>query len=256
MLSRLGGHRVVRVAVVLILVLALGVAVRIALHRGPGTYKGPPAAVTWKGKIIYTAAPGQANHVTVTETGKRNDLILTYLIDDVVPIKAPKEHCAHPDADDRTKVACTVEIDEMETDPSLRFSMRLGDGDDTAVVHNRTSGFILAYNELWLGAGDDTWTGTAREAQSAYGEDGDDTLTTGTASAYGGRGDDTLHVDDSGHGGAGDDVLHGGRGDQRLYGEGGDDRLYGGRGDDQLYGGPGTDVLDGGSGKNTLKQDD
>ncbi|WP_329251379.1 calcium-binding protein [Streptomyces sp. NBC_01478] len=256
MLFRLGGHRVFRVAVVLILLLVLAVVVRIALHQGPEPYKGPPATAVMDGKIVYTAAPGQANHVTVTESWGSSKLILTYLINDVVPIKASKKHCSHPDADDRTKVLCTVEIDEMETDPSLRLSLRLGDGDDTAVVHNRTSGFILAYNEIWLGAGDDTWTGTEREAQNVYGEDGDDTLTTGKGSAFGGRGDDTLYVDAFGHGGAGDDVLHGDRGEQFLYGDEGDDRLYGGWGDDQLYGGPGTDVLVGGLGKNTVKQDD
>lgn len=231
MFSRLGGHRVLRVAVVLILALALGAAVRIALHRGPEPYKGPPAVAVSGYELVYAAASGQANDVMVIETSDVDGTTLHYTIDDVVPIEAGTG-CRHPRIKDRTRVSCAVRINDMETDPLVTLSLRLGDGDDTAVIHNRTSGHSLGYNEIYLGSGNDTWTGTGREALrvhggngddtlalkasaegDAYGDNGDDTLTVGAGgSAYGGNGDDTIHVNGSARdadGGSGDDTVYG-----------------------------------------------
>ncbi|WP_406125524.1 calcium-binding protein [Streptomyces sp. NBC_00989] len=257
MFSRFGGHRVVRVAVVVTLVLALGVAVRIAMTSGPAPYKGPPATAVVGDKVVYTAARHQANHVTVTETSDGDGMVLTYLIDDVVPINASKHGCAYPDAGDRTEVACTIAIEEMAMDPYPTFQLNLGDADDSAVLHNRAAR-TWGYNLVHLGAGKDTWTGTAHEAQAVYGDNGDDTLrVSGGAQAVGGKGDDTIYVDGEGGGtgGPGDDVLHGGPGHQGLYGDQGDDTLYGGPGDDLLYGGVGDDVMYGNSGDDLLDGD-
>ncbi|WP_405972475.1 calcium-binding protein [Streptomyces sp. NBC_00988] len=233
MFSRLGGHRVVRVAVVATLVLALGVAVRVAMTSGPASYKGPPAIAVSGYELVYAAAPGQANDVTVTETSEADWTTLHYDIDDVVPIEAGTG-CRHPRVKDRTRVYCTVRINDMETDPLVTLSLRLGDGDDTAVIHNRTSGNPLGYNEIYLGSGDDTWTGTGREARRVHGGNGDDTLTlkaSAEGDAYGDNGDDTLTVGagGSGYGGNGNDTIHvngsarnadGGPGDDTVYGPG------------------------------------
>jgi serralysin len=213
MFSRLGGHRVFRVAVVLALVLALGVAVRIALS-GPARYKGPPAIAVSGYELVYAAASGQANDVTVTETSEADWITLHYDIDDVVPIEAGTG-CRHPRVKDRTRVYCTVRINDMETDPLVTLSLRLGDGDDTAVIHNRTSGNPLGYNEIYLGSGNDTWTGTGREALRVHGGNGDDTLTVGAGGkADGGNGDDTIRVTGA------DAEVDGGPGDDTVYGPG------------------------------------
>lgn len=261
MFSRLGGHRVVRVAVVVTLVLALGVAVRVAMTSGPAPYKGPPATAVVRGKVVYTAARHQANDVTVTETSDRGGSVVHYLIDDVVPIRPSGPGCVSPDAEDRTKVACTIMIEEMATDPYPTLLLNLGDANDSAVLHNDIPGDAygyLGYNVVHLGAGKDTWTGTAREAQVVYGDNGDDNLrVSGGAQAEGGKGDDTIYVDGEGGGigGPGDDVLHGDAGGQGLYGDQGDDTLYGGPGDDRLYGGVGDDVMYGNSGDDLLDGD-
>ena len=262
MISRLGGHRVARVGVVLALVLALGVAVRVAVTSGPAPYKGPPATAAVLGKVVYTAARHQANHVTVTETSESGGSVVHYLIDDVVPIRPSGPGCVFPDAGDRTKVACTIVIEEMATDPYPTLLLNLGDANDSAVVHNDIPAdayAYLGYNVVHLGAGRDTWTGTAREAQAVYGDNGDDTITV-RAGEYveGGKGDDTIHAEGDGAGGSGgpgDDVLDGDAGSQSLSGDQGDDTLYGGPGDDRLYGGVGADTLYGNSGDDTLYGD-
>jgi Ca2+-binding RTX toxin-like protein len=252
---------VLRVAAVLALALATGLAVRIALS-GPAPYKGPPATAVVGTKVVYTAARHQANHVTVTETSDSGGRIITYLIDDVVPINAVEHGCTYPDVKDRTKVACTIAIEEMATDPYPTLLLNLGDGNDTAAVHNnipRDAYGYLGYNVIHLGAGKDTWTGTGREAQAVYGDNGDDTLTVHTgAYAEGGKGNDTIYADGKnaeGVGGPGDDVLHGGAGSQILRGDEGDDSIYGGPGDDRLYGGIGDDVMYGNSGDDLLEGD-
>lgn len=227
MLSRLGGHRVFRVGVVPALLLAVGVAVGIAVS-GPTSSEGPPAIAVSGYELVYAAASGQANDVTVTETLDTDRITFRYTIDDVVPIEAGTG-CRHPRLKDRTRVSCTVRINDMETDPLVTLSLRLGDGDDTAVIHNRTSGNPLAYNEIYLGSGDDTWTGTGREALRVHGGDGEDTLTVGAdGHADGDNGDDTLTVlpGGTGDGGNGDDTIHASGSAHEVDGGPGDDTVY------------------------------
>jgi VCBS repeat-containing protein len=71
---------------------------------------------------------------------------------------------------------------------------------------------------------------------------------------YGGVGDDQIWGGegiDRLFGEAGNDMLSGGLGNDRLYGDVGDDRLYGDAGDDILVGGQGNDWLAGGAGADT-----
>ncbi|MET7484221.1 calcium-binding protein [Streptomyces sp. NPDC005538] len=256
MLFRLTGKRALGAGVVLVVLLAIGAAVRIGMRAESGALDGPPAVARGGGQTVqYTAGRHQANHVVVTETALDDGgMTLSYVIDDVVRINAVAPGCVYPDPKDHTKVACTAVIDEMTTDPVPSFHMSLGDANDSAVIHNHASS-TFGYNEVRLGAGKDTWTGPAQAAQVVWGDNGDDTLTvSGGADASGGKGDDTIHVDGGGgaDGGPGDDILYGGAGDEGLHGEQGDDTIYGGPGDDRLYGGIGDDVLHGNSGDDML----
>ena len=130
--------------------------------------------------------------------------------------------------------------------------------------------------ELHGGDGDDvlTFTGSGTSAIGAlFGEDGNDTLTTGDGedSLFGGAGNDVVSdgAGPLGHliGGDGDDVLHGGGGkdciggaagvdtlsgdlgNDTLKGDGGNDSLHGNDGNDVLMGAGGHDFMSGGSGK-------
>jgi Ca2+-binding RTX toxin-like protein len=126
-----------------------------------------------------------------------------------------------------------------------------GDWSDvtTAIVGNEATGLVntgdgfvdtVTSIEIWkLGSGADTL------------------VTQGASTVYAGAGNDTLS--DSGaqantfYGEAGDDRIDGMGGNDFLSGGDGNDRLLGGSGDDILIGGAGVDVMDGGSGRDTFK---
>ncbi|MFI7018726.1 calcium-binding protein [Streptomyces sp. NPDC050164] len=286
--SRLVSRRLLRTSSVLASVLGIGLAVPIAV-AGPAGAAEPTAtaAVNEYGwHLTYTAAPGQANKVTITQafTGDRSRF--TYVIDDVVPISAGTG-CSHPDSADTTKISCTVEAPESQS-PLNSMEMDLADGADIASFHNATDQ-VYYFNRVELGDGNDKWTGATGDrvdGSSALGGAGDDIIRVGALGyAGGGDGDDTLHAgidgeivdggagddvlrggagdqvmraddgDDTVHGGAGDDEMYGGRGNDILHGNGGADRIWGNSGDDELYGGPGADTLSGGPGKNIVRQD-
>ncbi|WP_405583737.1 calcium-binding protein [Streptomyces sp. NBC_01092] len=251
MRSFLTDRRTVRAASVLALALGAGVALPAALSPTRGDPAAPAMAVAG-GQVEYRAAPGQNNRVTVTELPVGN-YAMRYVIDDVVPIVAGKG-CAYPSDADRTKVSCTARYEEMTTDPVRTLVLQLGDGEDTAEGHAVDQN-KLGYTEINLGSGNDTWTGTGREALHVFGGPGDDTITTsGYSTIDGGAGDDTLHGsgDVSVLGGAGDDVLQGGEGTQSLVGQQGDDSIHGGPGDDLLSGNEGNDVLYGDDGDDLM----
>jgi serralysin len=286
MSSRLGSRRMLRALSVLTPILGTGLAVPIALAGTAGAAE--PAATAsvneYGWHLTYTAASGQANNVTVDESFTGDDMQITYVIDDVVPITAGNG-CGYPDSGDNTKISCTVETPESQS-PLNSLEMDLGDGDDTVTTTNNTDQ-IYYYGSIELGTGNDKATGTGgKDGNSFSGSAGDDIITVGRFGYAGGDdGDDTIYAggeDEIVHGGAGDDVIHGGEGRQimegqdgndTLYGGAGDDEMYGGRGndilhgnagadrmwgnsgDDELYGGPGTDTLSGGPGNNIVRQD-
>ncbi|MFF9477936.1 calcium-binding protein [Streptomyces sp. NPDC014733] len=273
MRSSLPGRPALRAAAALALVLTAGAAAPSAVAAAPQT----TAAVAGNGReLTYTAAPGRADDVTVTETYDGDDRTrLAYLIDDRVPVTAG-HGCTHPDASDATTVRCTVATVESQ-DPYAALTMDLGDRDDRVTLAN-TVGETYYFNRILLGDGDDTLTTSGpADGSTVVGGAGDDRITVGEAAgALGGEGRDTIEVNgDSAfaEGGPGDDVLKGGPGDQTLSGDDGDDRLYGGPGDDilnggagddilygnsgndHLYGGPGNDTLSGGPGDDVVQQD-
>ncbi|MFF7313790.1 calcium-binding protein [Streptomyces sp. NPDC008137] len=258
MLSRPAGRRLLRAASVLTPVLGTALAVPLAL-AAPAAAAAPTATASvneYGWHLTYTAAPGQANKVAITQsyTGDRSHF--TYVIDDVVPISAGAG-CGHPDSADKTRISCTVEAPESQS-PLNSMEMDLGDGADTASFDNATDQ-VYYFNTVELGDGADQWTGATGsrvDGTSVQGGAGDDIIRAGALGyAGGGAGDDTLYAGTEGEivdGGAGDDVLHGGAGDQILRADDGDDTVYGGAGDDEIYGGRGDDILHGNSGADRI----
>jgi hypothetical protein len=114
--------------------------------------------------------------------------------------------------------------------------------------------------------GNDRFTNVTPLPSTAYGGDGNDTLTGGNAAdaLFGGLGDDTLRGlggddllggdagNDSIYGGFGDDTIWGGDGADTLLGEFGADTIFGGAGNDYLLGGAGADSLNGDAGNDYL----
>jgi Ca2+-binding RTX toxin-like protein len=105
--------------------------------------------------------------------------------------------------------------------------------------------------------GNDTLRGASRQANTLFGNAGNDRLSGGRQEDVlnGGAGNDRLSGDRGNDllvGGAGDDYLSGGRGDDRLKGSAGNDQLFGDQGNDYLDGGAGFDILNGGKGNDTL----
>ncbi|KDN79129.1 calcium-binding protein [Streptomyces olindensis] len=260
-----------RVSSALTLLIGAGMAAPLLLG-GTAAAATPAASAASDGRaIVYSAAAGQTNDVTVTATITDDSERITYLIDDAVPVDAGTD-CTYPSDTDRTKVACTVgTLDSQDPYPTLRMS--LGDGDDAVSYANATDQAYY-FASLDLGAGRDTYTETGDvsgngvsggagndgltvgEVTVVRGDAGDDTLRGGAGSiAQGGDGDDTIHS--SGHdshadGGVGDDTLLGEADRQHLSGGDGDDLIRGGAGDDFLYGGKGHDILHGEDGDDTM----
>lgn len=267
-------RRILRTASAVTLALGTGLAAPFLLAGTAGA-DTPSATAAFSASdhaILYTAASGQTNKVTVTASKSGGSEEITYVIDDEVPVSAG-DGCSHPDDADDTKVSCTVATLESQ-DPYATLKLALGDGDDTGGVDG---------NSVSGGAGDDNLSVGA--AGVVGGGDGDDTLHATDGIAQGGNDNDTIYSDgedsavdggagndviqggaerqnlsggegnDTIRGGTGDDFLYGGTGNDVLYGNSGDDTIYGNSGDDELYGGPGRDTLSGGPGRNIVHQD-
>ncbi|GAA4599040.1 hypothetical protein GCM10023194_78020 [Planotetraspora phitsanulokensis] len=254
--SHLVSRRVLRAASALTLALGTGLAVPVALAGTAGAATQPAtAAVGDNGlRLFYTAAAGQTNKVTVTESFTSGYTDIVYVIDDVVPIQAGTG-CGYPTSADRTQVSCKVATLDSQ-DPYSTMKMDLRDGNDTVALRN-TTGQVYYFNMIYLGTGKDRLTVTGRvDGNQVWGQAGDDTIAAGEASmVFAGDGNDTVYA--SGNytrveGGKGNDVLRGGTGGQILYGNDGNDRIYGGIGNDLLYGGKGNDLVYGNSGNDKL----
>ncbi|MEU2225373.1 calcium-binding protein [Streptomyces sp. NPDC018347] len=286
MLSRPVRRRTTRAVSAATLVLGTALAAPLTLAGTAGAATAPATAEVngYDWQLTYQAAPGQTNKAAVTASLTADRAGITYVIDDVVPVRAGHD-CGYPVAADHTKVSCTVTRVDSQ-DPYAALVVNLGDRDDTVTYKNATDQ-VYSYAQMSLGAGNDKATDSGR-LDGAYvsGDAGNDTITVGRLGlAWGGDGDDTINAsggdnivrggtgDDTLHGGAGSqnlsgddgkdtitggagaDVLYGGKGNDVLYGNSGDDTLYGNSGDDRLYGGPGRDALSGGPGRNVVHQD-
>lgn len=271
--SHLIPRRVIRSASAVTLVLGTGLAAPFLLAGTAGA-AAPEATAAFSATdhaIVYTAAPGQTNKVTVKASISDGSEKITYVIDDAVPVSAG-DGCSYPDSADRTKVSCTV--DTLETqDPYATLMLALGDGDDTLAYDNATDqAYYFARADLGLGKDTSTHTGSV-DGNSILGGAGDDNLTVGEAgAAFGGDGNDTIHAaagsitqggnnndtiyadgaESAVDGGAGNDVIQGGAERQNLSGGDGNDTIRGGAGADFIYGGKGNDTLYGDSGNDTI----
>ncbi|WP_405818957.1 calcium-binding protein [Streptomyces sp. NBC_01390] len=237
----------------LALTLALGTglaAVPLVLAAGTAGAATPSAKaeVSFNDReLSYTAAAGQTNKPTVTES-YANATDITFVVDDVVPISVGRG-CVYPSATDHTKVACTVVTVDSQS-PYQILLMDLRDGNDVVDFTNKTDQAYYT-NAIVLGAGKDKLTDRGSvDANYVDGGAGDDTIAAGPVSIVrGGDGNDTItSVGDIAEGGKGNDVIRGGAGDQILRGDDGNDTIYGGSGTDNLYGGKGNDVLYGNAG--------
>jgi Ca2+-binding RTX toxin-like protein len=278
---QLVSHRAIRAGSVLALGLGLSAPIGLAGPAGATTSSATAVFNSDHTNLVYTAAAGQINQVTVTESTNDEINVMRYVIDDVVPITIGTG-CFYTDPTDDTKISCTVAV--AIDDPDGPLTMDLGDGDDTVTFDNRsyqayygvhidlgagndreTDASVLDVNTILGGAGNDTIT--VADKAWAGGGDGNDTLHVGTgATAVGGAGNDviyggdkrqTLSGDDGNdtiYGGKGPDTFYGGKGNDVLYGNSGNDALYGNSGNDKLYGGPGNDTLSGGPGTDVLHQ--
>ncbi|MDX2543082.1 calcium-binding protein [Streptomyces sp. WI04-05B] len=232
-------------------------------------------------EFTYTAAAGQTNKVTVTES-YANATDITFVVDDVVPISVGRG-CVYPSATDHTKVACTVVTVDSQS-PYQIMRMNLGDGNDVVDFTNESDETYLT-TAFVLGAGKDKLTGrgnvagnfvlgeagddtiSAGNALLVAGGDGNDTITTSGDIAQGGKGNDVIRGgagaqdlsgddgNDTVYGGADGDHMYGGKGNDVLYGNAGIDYIWGNSGNDKLYGGAGQDILSGGAGTNVVRQD-
>jgi hypothetical protein len=202
--------------------------------------------------LVFDAAAGEANLVTITEDigGPRTFRFLVR--DDGAPVQAGSG-CSQVDAG-------TVECTAATAGP-----LRLGDRKDrlTAVRGEASGGeqadvLNVSFGGMEGDAGNDVLSGTQGDGGA-----GDDHLV--VIAGEGGTGEDVLRCPAESpcqlDGGAGDDRLTGGDDIDRLFGRAGDDIMQGGgefdtllgnRGDDRLAGGAGGDHLRGGRGADRL----
>lgn len=220
--------------------------------------------------LLFTAAPGEANDVTlrfspeelrVTDAGAplvvgggcrsigAHDAVCPDLIPDV----------ELGDGDDRAQLLGELYLAEVDAGP----------GDDVVIGGGGT-------DELTAGPGADTLLGGSGnddlfdgvrvryEADVFDGGEGRDDvswegrrsrvaadLSSGALAGSPGEGDRVVGIE-SLAGGAGDDRLRGDAGHNRLVGGAGADRLDAGAGNDSLAGGPGDDVVRGGDGDDDI----
>lgn len=167
--------------------------------------------------LVYEAAPGERNDVTVHESRRYGAGAVTFG-DSGASFTYPTDQCVQ------------VEPGWVDCNAAAGVFLVLGDGDDTTGYG--VSEKLLNPLVVDGGAGSDTLRGNAHNPSAAalIGGPGADTL-------RGGIGEEELH------GGEGDDTVQGGAGRDQLYGEGGDDTL-----DGDGYADPAPDLIDGGAG--------
>jgi Ca2+-binding RTX toxin-like protein len=187
------------------------------------------------GGIVYKAASGEANHVTIRYTNR-----LFTVVDGGAKITAPKR-CRRVHR--RRQTRCPA-----PRTAAANLYVRLQDRNDRLAVKTaRRRGFTTVHG----GSGDDAIrVGSGAAGALSFGEDGNDLIVVGRSRAeseidggdgadrsVGGPGKDFLY-DNGGYG------LHpSGVNNDRLEGRAGNDKLNGGFGNDTLLGGAGNDIL-------------
>jgi RTX calcium-binding nonapeptide repeat (4 copies) len=186
------------------------------------------------GGIVYKAASGEANRVTIRYTNR-----LFTVVDRGAKITAPKR-CRRVR---RRRIRC-----HPPRTAAANLSVKLLDGNDRLTVKTaRRRGFTTVHG----GSGDDAIrVGSGAASGLFFGGDGNDLIVVGRSRreseidggdgadrSVGGPGKDFLY-DNGGYG------LHpSGVNNDRLEGRAGNDRLQGGFGNDTMLGGAGNDIL-------------
>ena len=204
--------------------------------------------------VVFTAAGGEINRVTITEAVNKFEQT-RYLVRDMSAAVVAGAGCERVDEGSVPPApgaaVCTAaaigpqQLGDGDDWISSRGGWALGgDGDDVLFASwgEGGSGDDLVIGELGAGDdGDDLVIG-----QQGWGGDGDDRLMVG--SGLGDSGNDTLSCFPRGSA----CYLNGGAGDDVLTGHTGSDRLFGGSGRDLVRGGAGVDVLEGDAGADRL----
>ena len=206
---------------------ALVVAVVLAAVAFPAQALAGTVAVQPDGKLVWTAAPGEANTVTFKQSIGSSGFFW-YVVDTTAPLTLGHD-------------CFTIYTGEHLCDGRGAIALNAGDGNDTI----RIDGMAYRPEDRYVatvdtGPGDDTFIGSPPyhiDLAQDYG--GSDTV-------FGGPGNDTLS------GGGGTDTLDGEDGNDTLNGNETGDVLRGGPGNDTLNGGHGADVLQGGTGTDTM----
>src|SRR5262245_34456182 len=280
-----GGSRTSWLRRIAHLAVPIAVAVPFGLaHSAPAV----AGTATTLGGLQYTAAPGEANHVTFSRNNAGVDVFV-----DATAVVVAGTGCTQVT---QHEADCTpgfgmdgLQADLSDANDAITFSdlatahVDGGDGDDTIAT-----GTNVCIDDLHGGAGNDTITaaglGTCGPGDSLYGDAGNDVLNAGSAydnKLFGGDGADILNGGadpDTLDGGAGPDVLNGGGAwDTADYssrvsavtvtidgvandgepGEGDNvkpdvEYLIGGSGDDSLTGSAGANHIEGREGNDTL----
>jgi Ca2+-binding RTX toxin-like protein len=244
---------------------------------------------------VFRAAPGEANDVSVEDTGYRDGVLWTSIVDTGAPVIATDPCVPGPSAscpggvrlylgnrDDKGRTTSLIRIgyvygeggDDLVKSDGIQAHGYGGPGDDEVVVSAHDG---YAYG----GTGNDRLTGNAGEYNLLHGDAGDDVLVQGgtCAAMYGDGGADTLLGHASGCfrgrasqiGDTGADALivsSSGEAGQPWLLDGGDgaDYIVGGGGRDEITAGAGADfvnaAVDGvadtiacGSGRDTVRAD-
>jgi hypothetical protein len=227
--------------------LIAGCAAAMALAVAPGVAHAATVSI-FGGKLVYAAATGEANNVTIAPWG-----FSLRVTEAGTKAKKPLTLTAGPGCSQlsTTEAACTGFVFGATVD--------LGDGDDfldaTTIRLPVTASGGTGNDTIATGQGNDTLDGGSG-TDTLRGGAGSDTVTYASATApvtaaLGGS---------AGNGASGEndtiaaDVenLTGGPGDDTLTGDGGPNVLSGGAGNDTLDGGAGADTLDGGAGNDTF----
>jgi Ca2+-binding RTX toxin-like protein len=181
------------------------------------------ATISYDGNtLVYTASPGQADHVVLALAGDDSRIAIQNGHDDLT---GPADRCEdYSGGYGNSYLWC---------DAPQAIRADLGDGDD----------YWSTYDDA-PGAANETVDGGV----------GNDELD-GSGTFAGGPGNDKLTGSLQPH----DDHFDGGDGNDIVDGKGGNDQILGGAGDDTVrgdhYEDAGTDVIDGGAGLDTLDED-
>lgn len=158
-----------------------------------------------------------------------------------------------------TAATTASSLPDIATADVSTLTIITGAGDNTVDLSGvLTTAFTgLTSISVQGGNGNDTIIGSPDLAMSAEGQDGDDSITGGSAAdtISGGDGSDTIAGqagNDSINAGDGADVVTGDDGDDTIIADDGDDTVSGNLGNDSILGGDGLDSLSGDDGLDTL----